>query len=133
MNVPLHANCIVAIVPCPCLRGKRLVLLTHHHGSTTQVPRRTLYHRISGSSAALENSRSPLYPSEEIWRFSQKDSPAVPYGEILSGYEEDVSSIRDGFTAWVKSDPETILGRIVDVTRAYAAFREAPARKQFRS
>ena len=45
-------------------------------------------------------------------------------------YGEDVSSIRDGFTAWVQSDPETILRRhIVDVTRAYAAFREAPARK----
>ena len=29
--------------------------------------------------------------------------------EILSGYEEDLASIRDGFSAWVKSDPETIL------------------------
>ena len=48
-----------------------------------------------------------------------------PFGEILSGYAEDVTSIRDGFTA-----SETILRRrIVDMTRAYAAFREAPARK----
>ena len=48
-----------------------------------------------------------------------------PYEEILSGYEEDVSSIRDGFTAWVKSEPETILRRhVVDVTRASAAFRK---------
>ena len=86
---------------------------------------------ISGSSAALENSRSPLSPSEAIWRSSQKDSHArYPYEEILSGCEEDVSSIRDGFTAWMKSDRETILMRhIVDVTRAYAAFREALARR----
>ena len=54
-----------------------------------------------------------------------------PYGEILSGYEQDVSSIRDGFTDWVKSDPETILRRhVANVTRACAEFREAPARKQ---
>ena len=42
-NVPLHANRIVAVVLCPSHRGKQLVRLTHHHGST-QVPRKTLYH-----------------------------------------------------------------------------------------
>ena len=33
---------------------------------------------------------------------------SLPYPdeEILSGYEEDFSSIRDGFSAWVKTDPE---------------------------
>ena len=36
-----------------------------------------------------------------------------PYSEILSGYEEDVSSIRDGLTAWVNSDFESILNRHV--------------------
>ena len=34
-----------------------------------------------------------------------------PDDEILSGYEEDVSSIRDGCTAWVKADPAAILER----------------------
>ena len=53
-----------------------------------------------------------------------------PYSEILSGYEEDVSSIRDGFTAWVKYDPETILNRhAVDTKGIDPAYREAPARK----
>ena len=53
-----------------------------------------------------------------------------PDEEIPSGYEEDVSSIRDGFSVWVKTDPEFTLRRhIVDVKGAYAAFREAPARK----
>ena len=31
------------------------------------------------------------------------------YEEILSGYEEGVSYIRDGISAWVKTEPETIL------------------------
>ena len=57
-----------------------------------------------------------------------------PDAEILSGYEEDASSIRDGFSAWVKSDPETILHRhIVDAKGANPAFREAPVRKHSRS
>ena len=52
-----------------------------------------------------------------------------PY-QILSGYEEDVSSIRDGFSAWVKTDPEVTLRRhVVDAKRANQAFREAPVRK----
>ena len=52
------------------------------------------------------------------------------YREILSGYEKDVSSIRDDFTAWVKTDPETILKRhVVDSKGIYPAYREAPARR----
>ena len=57
-----------------------------------------------------------------------------PHGEILYGYEEDVSSIRDEFTAWVKSDPETIVKRhVVDSKGICPAHREAPARKHSRS
>ena len=53
-----------------------------------------------------------------------------PCSEILSGYEEDVSSVRDGLTAWIKSDLETILTRhVVDSKGIYPAYREAPARK----
>ena len=57
---------------------------------------------------------------------------ALPYAdeEILSGYEEDVSSIRDGFSARVKTDFVTTLRRhTVDVKSVNAAFRDAPARK----
>ena len=57
---------------------------------------------------------------------------ALPYSfeEILTGYEEDVSSIRDGFSAWVKADTETILRRhVVDARGLYTAFREAPVRR----
>ena len=62
--------------------------------------------------------------------FSKRLSLPSPDAEIVSGYEEDVSSIRDGFSAWVKSDPETILKRhLVDAKGANPAFREAPTRK----
>ena len=41
-----------------------------------------------------------------------------------------VSSIRDGFSAWVKADPETILRHHgVDAKGFFPAFREAPARR----
>ena len=43
---------------------------------------------------------------------------------------EDVSSTRDGFSAWAKADPETILRRyVVDAKGFFPALREAPARR----
>ena len=61
-----------------------------------------------------------------FWRYKRTNKAL----EIVSGYEKDVSSIRDGFSAWVKSDPETILKRhLVDAKGANPAFREAPVRK----
>ena len=61
------------------------------------------------------------------------DRLKLPYPdeEILSGYEKDVSVIRDGFTAWVKADFETVLERhAVDIRKAHAESREASARKR---
>ena len=53
-----------------------------------------------------------------------------PDEEILSGCEEDVSSIQDGFSAWVKTDFVTTLERdTVDVKSVNAALRDAPSRK----
>ena len=60
------------------------------------------------------------------------DRLRLPYPdeEILSRYEEDVSFIRDGFTAWLEAEFETILERhAVDFRKALAEFREASARK----
>ena len=52
------------------------------------------------------------------------------YEEILSGQEEGVSSIRNGFSVWVKTDPQTLVRRhVVDARGLYPAFREAPARR----
>ena len=50
--------------------------------------------------------------------------------EILSGYEDIVSSETDQFTAWVKMDPhDTLVHHMVDVQKATADFREASERR----
>ena len=50
--------------------------------------------------------------------------------EILSGYEDIVSSGTDHFTTWVKTDPgATLVRHVVDVQKAVAEFREASARR----
>ena len=62
--------------------------------------------------------------------FQKRLELPVPDEEILSGYEEDVSFIRDRFTTWVKADPNTTLERhVVDVRKALAEYREASARR----
>ena len=44
--------------------------------------------------------------------------------------EEDVSSVRDGYTAWVKADPASILKRhLLNVNSANPVIREAPDKK----
>ena len=78
-------------------------------------------------------ARHFIHP-KQFGAFARRLVLPYSYEEILSGYEEDVSSKRDGFSAWVKANPETILRRhIVDVTRAYAALHEATTRKHSRS
>ena len=48
----------------------------------------------------------------------------------MTGYEEDVSFIRDRFTTWVKADPDTTLERhVFDVREALAEYGEASARR----
>ena len=89
---------------------------------------------IFGNHWAHHSSSEPrlqFYVPKTIRPFSRTIN-ILPYPgeEILPGFEEDVSSIRDGFSAWVKTGLENTLRRhIVDVKGAYAAFREAPARK----
>ena len=62
--------------------------------------------------------------------FPERLKLPYPDEEIFSGYEEDVSLTRDGFTACLKADFETILERhAVDIRRALAEFREASARR----
>ena len=53
-----------------------------------------------------------------------------PHDEILFGYEEDVSSIQDGYTAWVKVDPAFCLERhSVCLNSAAPIFHEAQYRR----
>ena len=68
---------------------------------------------------------------KQLSPFPERLELPYPNGEILSGYEKDVSIIRDGFTAWAKADPNDTLERhMVDVRKAFAKYREASVRKQ---
>ena len=93
-------------------------------------------------SPELQNRQSYRRPGETraTPRVSSEqpcDAPSLPKSSWQvgpfpkrSGYEEDVSSKRDGFSAWVKTDFVNTLGRhTVDVKGVTAAFRDAPARK----
>ena len=55
-----------------------------------------------------------------------------PHDEILSGYDEDVSSIRDVKTVWRISDPGLLLMRhVVIAGSAKPDYRGAHDRRQF--
>ena len=76
------------------------------------------HHCLSRNAYAIVFSQSSIFPFLNVEE------------EILSGYAEDVSFIRDGFTTWVKADFYTILERhAVDFRMAVAEFREASARR----
>ena len=76
-NVPPHVNRIVAFVLCQNHRGKQLVHLSHHHGST-QVPKKALYR---GDLWELSRPRklalAIFHPPKALWHFSQKVNLAV--------------------------------------------------------
>ena len=87
------------------------------------------------SAVFWEPLGAPLLPKNRVCNFihPKQFGPlpkrlilSYPDEEILSGYEEDVSSIRNGFSARLKTDFVTTLSRH---TVHVAAFREAPARK----
>ena len=90
------------------------------------------------TSAFWDKSEAPLPPPKRrcFLVHPKQLSPfperlKLPYldEEILSGYEEHVSFIRDGFTTWVKADSNITLERhVVDVRKALAEYREASAR-----
>ena len=57
-------------------------------------------------------------------------SSVLVLNEILSGFEEIVSSGTDQFNAWLKTDPHaTLVRHMVDVQKATADFREASERR----
>ena len=93
-----------------------------------------------GTSAFWENSEAPLplpkrrcnfiHP-KQLSPFPERLELQYPDGEILSGYEEDVSFFRDRFTTLVKADPNDTSERpLVDVRKAFAEYREASVRRQ---
>ena len=67
---------------------------------------------------------------KQLSPFRERLELPFPDEEILSGYEEDGSFIRDGFTTCVKADFNIILERhAVDVRKALAEFRGASVRR----
>ena len=71
------------------------------------------------SAVFWEPWSAPLLPENRVCNFIRQKQFGpfpkrliLPYPdeEILSGCEEDVSSVRDGFSAWVKRTPRTLLG-----------------------
>ena len=84
----------------------------------------------TGGTIASPKTRVQFYSPKQHSPFPERPKLPYPDGEILSGYEKDVSIIRDGFTTWVKADFNTILERhAVDIRKALAEFREASARR----
>ena len=67
---------------------------------------------------------------EQLSPFPERLELSFPSGEILSSFEDIVSSGTDQFTAWVKRDPhDTLVRHMVDAQKATADIREASERR----
>ena len=87
-----------------------------------------------GTASFWERAEAPLPPPRPKCNFihPKQLSPfperlRLPFSidEILSGFEDIVSSGTDQFTAWVKTDPDaTLVRHMVDVHKTVAEFRE---------
>ena len=83
-----------------------------------------------GGTIASPKARVQFIHPKKLSPFPERLKLPYPDEEILSGYEEDVSFIQDGFTTWVQADFNTILERhVVDVREALAEYREASVRR----
>ena len=71
-----------------------------------------------------------LHPPRQLNPFPESLKLPFPNEEILSGFEEIVSSGTEKFTAWVKTDAHaTLVRQMADVQKATADFREASERR----
>ena len=62
---------------------------------------------------------------KQLSPFTERLKLPFSIDEILSGYEDIVSSGTDQFTTWVKTDPDaTLVRHMVDVQEGVAEFRE---------
>ena len=93
-----------------------------------------------GTASFWERTEAPMPPPKRRYNFihPKQLSPfpermKLPFSseEILSGYEDVVSSSQDLYTTWVKTDPDVTSERhMVDIQKAVADYREAAARRQ---
>ena len=122
---------IVAMVPrCLCHPGNHFQVPVRR-GESTEPPEDTPVDVESLDTPAP--STSCLHESVHPVQFGimPKRLPLPhPDDEILSGHEEDVSSIQDGYTAWVMTDPELILERhLVSKSGAMTIYRDSHDRR----
>ena len=92
-----------------------------------------------GTASFWERTGAPLRPLRPRCNFIHPKQPSpfperlelpFPSEEILSGFEDIVSSGTDQFSTGVKTDPDaTLVRRMVDVQEATADFREASERR----
>ena len=76
-----------------------------------------------------QNVSAILFYPKQLSPFPEHLKLPFSSDDILSGYEDIVSSGTDQFTTWVKADPDVTLVRpMVDVQKAVADFREASER-----
>ena len=84
----------------------------------------------NGGTIASPTTLVQLVQVKQLSPFPERLELPFPNEEILSGYEDIVSSGTDKFTTWVKTDPDVTSERhVVDVQKAVAEFREASERR----
>ena len=95
--------------------------------------------RPQDTASCWEKVEAPLPPSsprshfihpKQIGPFPERLELPFPCDEILSGYEDIVSSGTDSFTTWTTIKPDALLAlHMVDGQRVNAEFRDASERK----
>ena len=90
--------------------------------------RLTFWERIEAPLPPLRPRCNFIHP-RQLCPFPERLELAFSTDEILSGYEDIVSSGTDQFTALVKTDPHNTLVQMVDVQKATADFRQTSERR----
>ena len=96
----------------------------------TQESKPMIVEPLDSPASSTSRVRDAIHPGPSLAFFPNEFLLPHPDDEILSGYEDDVSSMRDGCTAWVKAAPASILeSHLVNLNSANPAFRQAQDRK----
>ena len=84
----------------------------------------------NGGTIASSKTQVQFHLPKQLSPLHERLELPFPSEEILSGYEDVVSSGTDQFTTWVKTHPDvTSVRHMVDVQKAVAEFREASERR----
>ena len=117
---------LVAVLPYRNRLGNLLVtpMSQQSSGSTQKLKKNAVFWVPLGAPVPLKTRVGNFIHPVQFGILPNRLPLPYPDAEILLGYEEDVSSIRDGFSVRVK-----LRRHIVDAKGTNLAFREAPVRK----